>query len=807
MRIDRLKVVELLAFLALRRTAVVDRDTVVSALWPEADYEVGRNRLKSILALLRRDVPDLPVVSHGKHALELLREQVEIDVEKVEARLKWLRALSPREQPPAARQLWDLVSPGLLPELKTPWILPEQARFADAAERLLKEFSAAPAPDLAAFRFGDRFGGARAPLVGRAEEMRQIQAWLDGPSQVPLLLVGPPGVGKTRLLVEAVAPERGASDAVVTLSTVQAFEAPWLERIGQAIGVRDAGQVTESLVQLLRGFRRPLLAIDDFDQAGAEMREWLSLLARRLPALRLMGTCRWRDPGITAEYLDVRPLPSSGGTELLTCFASQFGMPKTQLEREGPALAEIAAVLEGLPLAIEVAAGWLPYAPPKRLLEQLSSSMNLVIDRRAEEHDSLRDCVRAMCRTLTTGEREALRVLSICKGGCGHELGNLLFATDWAILIRSLSERSLVFSVEGRHGTRFVSLQAIRESVAAIETQEDLERALRSHQCSMFELGERAAWETSEGDRKGWLDFLRDEADNLLAACSRNLEDPNVLDRSVRVLHNLRAPFYLIRRTSEFSKVQELTIRLASVQHPGHEWSTPPAVLWARVRDLWDSGDPRAAVEMATAYRRSNEQHNPSLFDVAQALDFESGYLRMANELHAAFGLIQKAHALHLQAGYPHHALWLEAKLNQVDFELGRWQDAQDRRARALQRAIEIEDWNSVGTYKKVYARKAFLEGSWRDAVQLARESIDAYMAVGEPTTTFDAYLVLAASFLAGEDRKSALAALNESAEFALLADPESLPKYNQLMDAALHGTPIDLRALDPHPGESSIGR
>ena len=135
-RFDRLKVVELLAFLALRRTPVVDRDTVVAALWPEAEYDVGRNRLKTTLALLRKDVPQIPIVSHGKNALELAREQVEIDVERVDARLKWLRALISRDRALAARQLWEMVSPGLLPELKTRWLFPEQARIEELANRL-----------------------------------------------------------------------------------------------------------------------------------------------------------------------------------------------------------------------------------------------------------------------------------------------------------------------------------------------------------------------------------------------------------------------------------------------------------------------------------------------------------------------------------------------------------------------------------------------------------------------------------------------------------------------------------------------
>jgi hypothetical protein len=110
---------------------------------------------------------------------------------------------------------------------------------------------------------------------------------------------------------------------------------------------------------------------------------------------------------------------------------------------------------------------------------------------------------------------------------------------------------------------------------------------------------------------------------------------------------------------------------------------------------------------------------------------------------------------------------------------------------------VEIKDHNSVGMIKKQLAKIAYLNGAWPDAVLLGRESVQAFILAGESTTTFDAYLVLAAGYVAGGDRKSALAALSESNAFANLSDPKSLPDYDRLMDAALHGASIDLNEID----------
>jgi hypothetical protein len=102
--------------------------------------------------------------------------------------------------------------------------------------------------------------------------------------------------------------------------------------------------------------------------------------------------------------------------------------------------------------------------------------------------------------------------------------------------------------------------------------------------------------------------------------------------------------------------------------------------------------------------------------------------------------------------------------------------------------------------YKKRLAKDAYLQGRWRESVALGRDSVNAFLMAGESTTTFDAFLVLAAGYLSFGDRASALSVLRESDSLLHLADPRSMPQYTLLLDAAQHGKPIDLELIDRHP-------
>jgi hypothetical protein len=572
-RIRRPKVAELIAFLALRRTPVVDRDTIVEALWPDGDFGSGRNCLRQTLALLRAEVRDLPLIIHGKNGIELDRRRVEIETETIDGRLKWFRALTSHERTDAARQLWEIVGKSLVPELKSSWLVAEQNRFAILGDRLRLECEALPSSHEAGFRFGDQPSLVKLKVVGRDLELAKIREWLEGPSSRCLTLVGPPGVGKTRLLQEATHPDRSRCDATILLTTVQEFESPWLERIGQMLGIRGEEQVTDSLVSLLAGFRHPLIALDDIDQASPETRKWISRLRSLLPDLKVLATARTCVSGIPTDTIDLAPLPTGreGATEsreLLSQFAALFGVDQNLLSHQSETLGELATLLEGLPLSLEVAAGWLPFMTADRLLLKLKSSHGLVIDRASQDRASFRTCIQSICELLPPTERTALRCLSLCKGGCGEDLAEEMLGSDWPWALRALKERSLLFTSQGNRGRRFVVLQAIREAVELSEPAEIMSAASRLHQEACSRLAERASYEIDQGNGTEWLDWLTDEGDNVLAACSRSFDDPSSIQATLNQLNRLRSAFGLIGRPSEFERIFQQACTTASQLSP-----------------------------------------------------------------------------------------------------------------------------------------------------------------------------------------------------------------------------------------------
>src|SRR5471030_159713 len=168
------KSAELIAFLSLRRHSIVDRDAIVEALWPDADEVSGRNRLKQLLAVVRRDTEGLPIQSHGKNEIELDPSAVEIDFQLIEQRLKWISALPEKRRKQACLEILNTIDRSLLPGLSAPWLLADRIRYEGIARDLTRQTSdQQPLAELP-FRFGDDFAASRIPLVGRRTELAAI---------------------------------------------------------------------------------------------------------------------------------------------------------------------------------------------------------------------------------------------------------------------------------------------------------------------------------------------------------------------------------------------------------------------------------------------------------------------------------------------------------------------------------------------------------------------------------------------------------------------------------------------------------
>jgi len=768
----------LLAFLAMRRTPVVERDVVAEALWPDIDLYTGRNRLKAILSIVKSEVEGLPIITHGKHYLELSREQVVVDYQLCERRLKWRRSLTGRDRIAFAKQLFELTSNGLLPDLGAVWALAERERYVALSREFEQDLKDGDPNVKAGFRLGDDLGGVEVPLIGRDDELRQIEAWLSGSgSHRELHIVGTPGVGKTRLLKAALAAASDFCDATISLSTVQTSEVPWLERLGQVLGIQKAGGVAMGLARLLADFRYPLLVLDDLDQASPEMREWVDGIMMSIPHLKLIGAARRRPQKPTVEICDLKAFSagSDDATALLVSFARHFGAKISDIAEDRAALGQIADNLDGLPLALEIAAAWLPIVEPLSLCRKLRSSPELITNRAGAGRGSLVDCVSAICNDLTPEDARALLCLSLCRGGCGEALAEEMLGSDWPWRVGTLVDRSLALRVDGQAGNRFLVVQALREAVRLVQGSERVEKAQQIWRDACLALGKRVFFDVNEGDRKKWLNWLRDEGENIVAACLTGLGDDSALAEGIEVLNGLRASFGLIGQYSKYRQALGDLVARGNEVFPENGASTPTPLIEFRADVLSSDGKHADAIRMTASHRTALETGTDK-WRLARALDNEGDARDMAADYEGSVECWNRCSKLFEEAGYPRHALWIQCKIAGTEILAGRFAEALARKQRTLERARQVGDENSIGMYLKEFAADALENREFDEARRLAEAAVDAFRKTGESTTLSYALIVLAATHLASNDLAAAAAALRE----AQMLDPTPNAQYGE---------------------------
>jgi predicted ATPase len=298
------------------------------------------------------------------------------------------------------------------------------AREAAATEREV----AATAPDLPR---------PLTTLVGRERELARLGELLDDPACRLVTLVGPGGIGKTRLAVEAAASrEERHRDGTVFVSFVgtslsRPEEAADLVVAGlaRALGVSLAvpRDPLELLADHLAG-RELLLVLDNLEQlrdaAGV-----VAELLRRAPGMQVLVTSR-RRLGLGVEWLVEVPglayPPAKAGMEAVDYEAVQLFEERARLLRPGLVAADaegagrVCRLVAGVPLAIELAARWVRSASPAAIADRLAGGLDLLetsspdVERR---HRSLRAVIDWSWQLLTDDERRVLARLSVLRGG------------------------------------------------------------------------------------------------------------------------------------------------------------------------------------------------------------------------------------------------------------------------------------------------------------------------------------------------------------------------------------------------------
>jgi predicted ATPase len=410
------------------------------------------------------------------------------------------------------------------------------------------------------------------PLIGREKEVAEICERLSRPEVRLLTLTGAGGTGKTRLALQAAAElTEGFEDGVffVSLAAIRDLELVAPAMAG-TLGVKEAsGQpVLESLEYYLDE-KYILLVVDNFEQV-LEAAPMVTELISTAPNLKILATSRI-PLGLYGEHeyavpplglpdpMQPPPVESLTQYEAVRLFVERAQAAKADFSvtnDNAPAVAEICHRLDGLPLAIELAAARIKVLSPQKMLGRLSNRLKLLTGGARdlpERQRTLRSTIEWSYGLLEEGEKVLFARLGVFAGGRTLEAIEAIcdpeddLPVDVLDGLASLVDESLLKQEEGVGGEpRFVMLETIHEYAREkLRDSGEAKELRRLHAQYFLALAEEAEPQVEGSQQPVWLERLEEEHDNMRAALSWSLGQGDGAELALRMGAALGEFWYL----------------------------------------------------------------------------------------------------------------------------------------------------------------------------------------------------------------------------------------------------------------------
>ncbi len=595
----------LLAYLACHNKRTHPREELCDLFWPDDDLEAGRRSLRVALSSLRRQLEPPPTPPNSVLVADRLNVRLNpaaavTDVARFETALRDADQAKKRGDAAGQAELLGraiaLYAGPFLPGYYDDWViearehleaLHQAARIEIAASAAAggKTSPALPAaPD--APRRDDALPLLLSRFFGRESEVARLRDLLDRPNLRCLTLTGSGGIGKTRLALETartLAARNGRAAWFVPLTDLS-------DARRVLVAVRDAldlprsnGGDEDPLPQIttrLSGEPAPLLVLDNFEQiAGPEGARQVTALLNALPRLSCLVTSR-RRVGVAGERLFAvgpLPLPAEDDRSNDDAFLARLAaLPSVQLfvdraqavspdfgltRRNAGALADLVNRLDGLPLALELAAAWSQVLSPAQMRERLDDRFALLAARpqrrggrgaldKTDRHRSLHATIAWSFDLLPPDLRRRFARLSVFRGGWTGEAAAAVTGEPGSVHddLARLRERSLLLTDDAHDGRlRFRMLESLRAFADEQLSDEEREAARRAHVTHFCGLADAAAARMRGPEQAAWLarleadhDNLRAALDNLLARSAAHDDDDEAAKTSLRLAGALR---------------------------------------------------------------------------------------------------------------------------------------------------------------------------------------------------------------------------------------------------------------------------
>ena len=462
------------------------------------------------------------------------------------------------------------------------------------------------------------------PLIGREQEVAEVRNLLEREEVRLLTLTGPGGTGKTRLGLQ-VATELldHFPNGVFFVSLAEVTDPDLVvPKIALQLGVREGG--SQPLLENLKGYLRDkqvLLLLDNFEHVLAAAPAVADLLARasglkvlatsRAP-LNLRGEHEFLVPRLKLPDRTQIPSPEHlGDYEAIRLFverarAASVGFDLT--DENASVVAEICYRLDGLPLAIELAAARVKLLPPQAMLARMTASLDLLTGGARDlpaRQQTLRNTLDWSYSLLNAEEQILFARLGVFVGGFTLETAEAVCnpegGPDVLEGLTSLVYNSLLRpEQEGGGQPRFSMLETIREyALQRLEESGDFE-AFREHHARYY-----AGMITNKGwsrlfsaEATRWLDWLEDEHDNIRAALTWSQTTPEGLEFGPTFIDNLTWYWY---RRGYFEEGRTWCERvLASAAARGDTPERAMALMGSGMMAMWQG-------DLKTAFAKADE--------------------------------------------------------------------------------------------------------------------------------------------------------------------------------------------------------